>query len=51
MTGSSHAVVPLGEVEDVHRQRAAKDYKVDMQHLPKGLVMFDTVRIDYPGGG
>jgi hypothetical protein len=41
-------IVPLGEVDDIHRQWAAKDYKVDMQHLPKGLVMFDTVQIEYP---
>jgi len=40
-------IVPLGEVEDIHRQWAAKDYKVDMQYLPKGLVMFDTVQIEY----
>jgi hypothetical protein len=35
-------------VEDIHREWAAKDYKVDMQHLPKGLIMFDMVRIEYP---
>jgi len=40
-------IVPIGEVDDIHRQWAAKDYKVDMQHLPKGLVMFDTVHIAY----
>ena len=40
-------IVPIGEVEDIHRQWAAKDYKVDMEHLPKGLVMFDTVQIAY----
>ena len=40
-------IVPVGEVEDVDRQWAAKDYKVDMEHLPKGLVMFDTVQIEY----
>ena len=42
-------VVPVGEVDDVDRQWAAKDYKVDMEFLPKGLVMFDTVQIEYPG--
>ena len=26
---------------------AAKDYKIDMQYLPKGLVMFDLVQIEY----
>ena len=41
-------VAPIGEVEDLHHQWAAKDYKVDMQYLPKGLVMFDTVQIMYP---
>jgi hypothetical protein len=41
-------VVPLGKVDDRDRQWAAKDYKVDMQYLPKGLVMFDSVRIQYP---
>ncbi len=41
-------VVPVGEVDDPDRRWAAKDYRVDMQYLPKGLVMFDTVRIDYP---
>lgn len=43
-------VVPIGKVEDIHRQWAARDYKVDMEHLPKGLVMFDTVKIEYPEG-
>ncbi|MFA6110821.1 MAG: hypothetical protein WDA75_18835 [Candidatus Latescibacterota bacterium] len=42
-------VVPIGEVRDIHRQWAAKDYKVDLQYLPKGLVMFDTIQIEYPG--
>lgn len=41
-------IVPIGEVKDLHRQWANRDYKVDPQFLPKGLVMFDTVRIDYP---
>ena len=38
-------IAPIGEVDDIHRQWAAIDYKVEMQHLPKGLVMFDTVQI------
>ena len=41
-------VVPVGEVEDLHRQWAAIDYKVDVEFLPKGLVMFDRVQIEYP---
>ena len=40
-------IIPIAEVEDIHRKWAAKDYKVDMQYLPKGLVMFDTVQIEY----
>ncbi len=42
-------VEPLVEVADPDRSWANKDYPVDMRHLPKGLVMFDRVRIDYPG--
>ena len=42
-------IVPVGDVDDIHRQWAAKDYTVDMQPLPKGLVMFDTVQIEYGG--
>ncbi|MBI2191958.1 MAG: hypothetical protein HYU36_08240 [Planctomycetes bacterium] len=42
-------VVPVGEVKDIHHEWAARDYKVDMAALPKGLVMFDTVKIEYPG--
>lgn len=41
-------VVPVGPVEDLHRQWADRDYRVDPRYLPRGLVMFDTVRIDYP---
>lgn len=41
------SIVPAGQVEDVDRQWAARDYKVDMEYLPKGLVMFDTVQIEY----
>lgn len=40
-------IVPIEKVENIHRQWAAKDYKVDMEFLPKGLVMFDTVQIEY----
>ncbi|MDP6355938.1 MAG: hypothetical protein QF473_12585 [Planctomycetota bacterium] len=41
-------IVPIGEVDDIHHQWANKDYKVDMEYLPKGVVMFDTVQITYP---
>ena len=41
-------VVPVGDVADLDQQWAAIDYKVDMEFLPKGLVMFDTVQIEYP---
>ena len=40
-------VVPVGEVDDVHRLWTARDYKVDMAYLPKGLIMFDTVQIEF----
>ena len=40
-------VVPVGEVDDLHRRWADKDYRVDPRYLPRGLVVFDTVRIDY----
>lgn len=40
-------IVPIVEVEDIHRAWAAKDYQVDMKYLPKGLIMFDTVQIEY----
>jgi hypothetical protein len=39
---------PVGPVDDMHRAWAVKDYVVDSQRLPKGLIMFDSVRIDYP---
>ena len=42
-------VVPAGvEIDDINIPRAVKDYPVDQQYLPKGLVMFDTVKIEYP---
>ena len=40
-------IVPIGEVDNIDVQWAAKDYKIDMQNLPKSLVMFDTVQIEY----
>ena len=42
-------IVAAEALDDINRQWAAKDYRVDMQYLPKGLVMFDTVQIEYPG--
>jgi hypothetical protein len=41
-------IVPVGNVDDRDHRWAGRDYKVDMAYLPKGLVMFDTVRIEYP---
>ena len=40
-------VRPAWPVDDMHRAWAARDYPVDPQRLPKGVVMFDAVRIDY----
>ena len=42
-------VVPAGvDIEDVNVPRAVKDYPVDQQYLPKGLIMFDKIKIEYP---
>jgi hypothetical protein len=42
-------VVPArGGITDINGPRAVKDYPVDQQYLPRGLIMFDTIRIDYP---
>jgi hypothetical protein len=41
-------IEPITPVADPHKQWAGKDYQVYQKSLPKGLVMFDTVRIDYP---
>ncbi len=41
-------IVPLSdEVTDLHAQRAGMDYPVDQDRLPKGLIMFDWVKIEY----
>ena len=32
----------------IDRLRAVKDYAVSQESLPKGVIMFDTIRIDYP---
>ena len=37
-------------VYEPNRLRALQDYPVDLKYLPKGLLMFDWVRIDYPCG-
>jgi len=41
-------VVPVGNVGDMHRGRAGEAYAVYPETLPKGLLMVDTVRIEYP---
>jgi len=43
------AVPAAGPVADPHKLRAGKDYAVDQWALPSGIIMFDWVRIDYPG--
>jgi hypothetical protein len=37
-----------GDVREPDRLRAAADYEVDPDSLPKGVIQFDSVRIDYP---
>ena len=42
-------IVPLSkDIKDLPRPRAAQAYPVDIEALPKGLIMFDTVKIEYP---
>lgn len=42
-------IVPLSkDIKDLHRTRAGQAYPVDIEALPKGLIMFDTVKIEYP---
>ena len=41
-------IVPIGKVEDPHATRAGEAYPVEQQFLPKGLLMVDTVKIEYP---
>jgi hypothetical protein len=41
-------VVPIGKVGIPHLGRAGEDYPVKQEFLPKGLLMVDTVRIEYP---
>ena len=41
--------MPAGvDIKDVHTPRAVLDYPVDQQHFPKGLIMFDTIKIEHP---
>ncbi len=43
-------VVPARQsipAKDIHVLRAVEDYPVDQQYLPKGLIMFDTIKIEY----
>lgn len=41
-------IVPIGPLESPHQTRAGEHYPVRQEFLPKGLLMVDTVRIDYP---
>jgi len=44
-------------VKDMHRMRPGQDYpgypsyEVEQRYLPRGVIMFDSVRIDYPAAG
>jgi hypothetical protein len=44
-------------VKDMHRMRPGQDYlgypsyEVEQKYLPRGVIMFDSVRIDYPAPG
>ena len=42
-------IVPTEAVADLHHSRAEADYQPDRRYLPDGVLMLDTVRIDYPG--
>jgi hypothetical protein len=41
-------IVPIGDVKLPHQTRAGEAYPVDQQFLPKGILMFDWVKIEYP---
>jgi len=41
-------VVPVENIADKHRLRPCVDYHVEQKFLPKGLIMFDWVKIEYP---
>jgi hypothetical protein len=40
-------IVPAEEVENPHTLRAGLDYAMDRRCLPSGVVMFDTIKIEY----
>tara|TARA_B100000941_G_C28379602_1_gene486593 strand:- start:278 stop:520 length:243 start_codon:yes stop_codon:yes gene_type:complete len=37
----------ISEMDEIRRQGADKDDKVDMQDLPKSLVIFDMIQIEF----
>ena len=41
-------VVPIEDIPDKHKLRAGVDYHVEQKFLPKGLIMFDWVKLKYP---
>ena len=41
-------VVPVEDIPYKHRLRPCVDYHVKQKYLPKGLIMFDWVKIEYP---
>ena len=41
-------VVPVEDVPDKNLLRAGVDYHVEHKHLPKGLIMFDWIKLEYP---
>ena len=41
-------VVPIEDISDEHKLRAGVDYHVEQKFLPKGLIMFDWVKLEYP---
>jgi len=42
------AVPACAGITDINRSRAVADYPVKQEALPKGVVMFDMLRLDYP---
>jgi hypothetical protein len=43
-------IVPADhQITDPHALRAGEDYALDTSRLPEGVVMLDTVRIDFAG--
>lgn len=41
-------IVPLTRIANIHTLRAGLDYAVDQSYLPNGVVIVDTVTIEYP---